>query len=213
MEMLDAIRQRRAIREYKADPIPATSLRTLIEAASWAPSAMNSQTWHFVVITDRQKLDEISRSSKRWLMENEPELTANPDMRANLDDPGYDILHHAPAMIAIATPSRAKWSMEACALAAENLMLAATATGLGTCWIGLAEGWLNSAAGHKALGLAENERVGAPIVAGYPKTAPPAAARHQPRITWIEPDAGMTEDGERLEPIVTSGVYGTLIHP
>jgi len=213
MEMFDVIRQRRAVRAYKADPVSVASLRTLIEAASWAPSAMNSQAWHFVVITDRNVLDEISQSAKRWLLEKDPELAANPNMRTNFNDPTYDILHHAPVMIAIATPSPAKWGVEACALAAENLMLAATAAGLGSCWIGLAEGWLNSPAGRKTLGLAENERVIAPIVVGYPKALPHATSRHQPRITWIEPDSKMTEDGERLEPISPSGLYGTLIHP
>jgi nitroreductase len=213
MDMFDTIRQRRAIRAYKADPVPAASLRTLIEAASWAPSAMNNQAWHFVVITDRNLLDEVSRSAKQWLLDNEPELATRHDMRANLADPTYDIFHHAPVMIAIATPSPAKWSAEGCALAAENLMLAATATGLGSCWIGLADGWLNSPAGCKALGLAEGERVIAPIIVGYPETFPAPTARHQPRITWIEPDAKMTEDGERLDLIGPSGLYGTLIHP
>ena len=95
-------------------------------------------------------------------------------------------------------------------MAAENLMLAAFDIGLGSCWIGFAQTWLNSEEGLKVLGLPRTQRVVAPIIIGYPKTDPPPVARKSPVIGWI---GDSVVAGEPVETAPVVGVYGTLIHP
>ena len=75
--------------------------------------------------------------------------------------------------------------MENCALAAQNLMLAAYAHGLGSCWIGFAQPWLATPEGRVALELQPGRIPRAPIIVGYPQSLPPAVPRRDPEIHWI----------------------------
>jgi nitroreductase len=77
------------------------------------------------------------------------------------------------------------WAVIDCSLAAENLMLAARAVGLGTCWIGFAQGWLTTPEGKASIGLPAACVPVAPIILGYPKEFPPAVTRNQSEIHWI----------------------------
>jgi len=61
MDILETIRQRRAVRDYKPDPVQRSTLRELVEAANWAPSIENGRPWRFVVVTNRTLLDRILR--------------------------------------------------------------------------------------------------------------------------------------------------------
>jgi nitroreductase len=77
------------------------------------------------------------------------------------------------------------WIVEDCALAAENLMLTAHAAGLGSCWIGFAQGFLNTPAGKSMAGLPEPWVPVAPIIVGHPKAAPPPVPRNAPEVRWV----------------------------
>jgi nitroreductase len=85
----------------------------------------------------------------------------------------------------ISTPTTARWSVEDCSLAAQNLMLAAADRGLGSCWIGFAQGWLNTNEGRECLGLPASSCVVAPIIVGYPRSEAPTVSRKVPIVTWI----------------------------
>jgi nitroreductase len=189
MEVLTAIRQRRAVRHYKPDAVPAGLLRRIIVAASWAPSAMNEQLWRFTVVTGRPLLDEISAQSKVWMLGGLAALPRPDHFHDLLSDPTFDIFYRAPALVVISAPAARPWAIEDCALAAQNLMLAATALELGSCWIGFAQGWLNTQEGRQALKLPAQEQAVAPIVIGYPKTVLPPAPRKPLIIAWIGENA------------------------
>jgi nitroreductase len=74
-----------------------------------------------------------------------------------------------------------------CALAAENLMLAAHAAGLGTSWRGFAQSWLTTSQGKKALDLPATYLPAAPIIAGHPQVLPPPVPPKAPEVRWIGP--------------------------
>jgi nitroreductase len=102
-----------------------------------------------------------------------------------LNDPNFDIFYHAPALILIPTVAHIPWAVEDCALAAENLMLAARGAGLGTCWIGFAQGFLATSEAKTLLKLPAAYRPVAPIIVGHPKSPPPPVPRKEPEIRWI----------------------------
>ncbi len=102
-----------------------------------------------------------------------------------LHDPGFDLLYHAPVLVLISSTAAQDWAIINCALAAENLMLAACAEGLGTCWIGLAQPWLETAQARRALGLPDVYRPVAPIVIGHAKEEPQWVGRKPAEIHWI----------------------------
>lgn len=64
-------------------------------------------------------------------------------------------------------------------------MLAAYAAGLGTCWIGFAQGFLNTPEGKQMLGLPDSWVPIAPIIVGHPEQLPPVVPRKAPEIVWI----------------------------
>lgn len=210
MDLIQAIRARRAVRNYLPQAVSAGMIYQLTEAASWAPSAMNAQDCHFSIVTDRDVLDEIAGQAKAWMLANADELPRAGHFRDLLRDPQFHLLYHAPALIVISAPG-SRWSRENCALAAQNLMLLATAMGLGSCWVGLAQGWLNSPPGRHRLSLPETLDVVAPIILGHPSGVTPPVARKRPQTHWIGYHPERADQGPQT--VQDSGVLGTLIHP
>jgi nitroreductase len=114
-----------------------------------------------------------------------PEGPQAEHLRSMLKVPGFQIFHHAPVLIVISGIAQGPWIVEDCALAAENLMLAAYASGLGTCWIGFSQSFLNTSDGKSALGIPATWVPVAPIIVGYPKTVPAPVPRKEPQIRWV----------------------------
>jgi len=114
MEVFDAIRTRRSIRKYRPEPIPDEKLRNILEAARLAPSAGNRQPWRFVVI---QNIDRKKALAK--VANNQTFLDASAIIVAT-GDPEVS----------------ARWYEKDPMIALEHVVLAATALGYGTCWIG-----------------------------------------------------------------------------
>ena len=199
MNVLQAIRERRAVRDYRAEPVSAGMIYHLITSASWAPSAMNEQPCHFTVVTDSALLDEISIRAKAWLLKSVSAMPRPAHFRDLLRDENFHLLYHAPVLIIISAPERIPWAVEDCAVAAQNLMLAATDLGLGSCWIGFTQGWLNSPEARDLLDLSGQNLCVAPIVVGHPKSLLPAIPRKSPAITWVgstqhlQPPAGESQ--------------------
>jgi len=189
MDLMDAIYSRRAVRDFTPEPVDEKTLRQLIDAAIQAPSAVNEQPWSFSVVLDRALLARISAESKAHMLKTSAVglLSHSPRFKQILNDPNFDIFYHAPALIVISAVAGGPWVLEDCALAAENLMLAARGLELGTCWIGFSQSWLGTADGKAALSLPPAYLPVAPIIVGHPKSAQPAVARKEPQINWIRP--------------------------
>lgn len=186
MNLMQAIQGRRAVRDYRSDPVPHAAIRQLMNAASWAPSSLDSQPWHFTVICDPALLRRISGAAKAWLLQNAQDMPREAHFRDLLTDPHFNLFYNAPALIVISTLAAGQWSREDCTAAAQNLMLAAVPLELGTCWIGLAQPWLNSAEGKARLNIPSQAQVIAPIALGYPKAMPPAASRKPLAVNWLQ---------------------------
>jgi nitroreductase len=185
MELLQAINERRSVREFTDQPVSDTVLRELIDAAIQAPSAINQQPWCFVVVRKQALLAHISDHAKTQLLRASLGAPAHP-FRDMLNDPKFHIFYHAPVLIVIAATEASDWAVEDCALAAENLMLAAYAAGLGTCWIGFAQHWLGTKDGKAALGLPQSYVPVAPIVIGHPRRQAAPIPRKAPNIRWLD---------------------------
>lgn len=187
MEVLEAMRNRRAVRDYLPRAVAAPVLNQMISAACWAPSSMNDQPWQFTIVTDSAVLGEISSRAKSWLLDNVSLMPRPAHFGDILGDPEFQMFYNAPALVVISSPSDNLWRTEDSALAAQNMMLAAHALGLGTCWIGFAEAWLNTEEGLHKLDLSDAHQVVAPIIVGYPRAVLPPVPRKAATVTWIGP--------------------------
>lgn len=195
MDILEAIYHRRAIRSFTGEAIDKDLIESLVDAAVHAPNAMDKQRWAFVIVRDRALMRRISGEAKALTLRT---IGSNPDLkpfRDMLSSPHLNIFYDAPVLIIICATEDDRFVEQDCCLAAENLMLAACAKGLGTCWIGFAEAWLNQPEAKKELGLPATFRPIAPIVLGYPQGQPEAPERRRPVTIWIDPSASTVTDG------------------
>jgi nitroreductase len=185
MDINEAISGRRSTRDYTAQAVDDETIRRLIDAAVLAPNASNGQPWTFTVVRDQGLLDRISDDAKSHMLAILPGGPQSDRYRTMLGDANFQIFYHAPVMILISGIVQRPWVVEDCALAAENLMLAAYGVGLGTCWIGFAQGFLNTSEGKNALGLPATWMPVAPIIVGHPKTETAPVPRKEPEIRWV----------------------------
>jgi nitroreductase len=185
MELMDAIKHRRSVRAFTDAPVAKETLLGLVDAAILAPSANNAEHWHFTIIQNKALLDRISDAAKAHMQKVTDPASAGSRIRAHLTAGSeFHVFYHAPAVILISTLS-GDFAVEDAALAAENLMLAAHGQGLGTCWIGFAQKWLETAEGKQTVELDPHYIPVAPIIVGHPKGATPDVPRATPQIRWI----------------------------
>ena len=109
MDALEAIRKRRSVREYTGEPIPREDLETIVDAGRLAASGDNNQPWDFVVVTDRDTIEQLKVASL-WM-------------------------EQAGAIIAVVMDPSSHWWREDGSAAVENMLIAATALGYGSCWL------------------------------------------------------------------------------
>jgi nitroreductase len=186
---LTAIHHRRSVRRYRPEPLDAPTIDRLIDAAIWAPSALNAQPWAFGILQDRAALASYAERAKAVYFV-EPavgELASAPasalrQLREVLSRPGYDVFHGAGTLVVIY--ATAPEAVPDCFLAGQNLMLGALALGLGTCPIGLARPLLNQADVKDELGVPPEMVAALPIVLGVPDEQPVTHPRRPPRILY-----------------------------
>jgi nitroreductase len=183
-----AIYERRAIRVYSGESVSRSQVDALVDAAIHAPSAVNAQPWAFVVVQDDGLLHRYAEEAKALLLAEPapPEVTNSglPELdrlRQMVSEPGYALFHGAGTLIVIYATSGA--GVPDCFLAAQNLMLAAWALGLGTCPIGLATPLFNREAIKKELGIPSEWTAALPIVVGHPAGKFPPTSRRPAVLT------------------------------
>jgi len=152
MDTIECMRSRRSVREFRPDDVPEAVITEILEAAINAPSAGNVQDWEFVVVRDMVKRRQLAAAA--W---------------------GQDFIAAAPVIIVVCSDLRAisgaygergssLYSIQNAAAATENILLAACAKGLGTCWIGA----FDEEMVRNVLGMPLKVRPLAIVPVGYP---------------------------------------------
>ena len=170
MTIFETILARRSVRRYKARKVDRTTVSILLEAAVHAPTAIHQEPWAFVVIQDRQLLKSLSDQAKPLFIAEAQEkgLEHAGHSFDIFKYPDYNIFYDATTLILICGRTSAPSYSADCWLAAENLMLAACAMGLGSCVVGSALPALNTPKTKVLLNIPDNFIAVAPIIVGYP---------------------------------------------
>ena len=172
MNVYEAILARRSVRSYLPKNVSYDTIRNLIEAAIWAPTAMHEESWVFVIIQDKALLKSLSDRAKPLFVEQiKQREKSNAHYFDFANHSEFNIFYDAGTLIIICANTQqgnVPLVSADCWLAAENLMLAACAANLGSCVIGAALPAL-AMVEHKAeLGIPANYEAIAPIILGYP---------------------------------------------
>jgi nitroreductase len=184
MNVYEAILARRSVRRYISQPVEPDIVRLLIEAAIHAPSAFHGEPWAFFVIDDDAALTQLSDQAKPLFLNEARRLGQKRSSRCleAFEDPEFNIFYNAGTLIVICGDTSSPYSAADSWLAAENLMLAACAMGLGSCVVGCAVPALNEPATKQRLGVPEKYAAVAPIIVGYPAEETPPTPRREPLI-------------------------------
>jgi nitroreductase len=150
MDAIEAIKTRRSVRRYTSQPIPDEVLEDIIDCARLAPSARNQQPWAFVVITDPEVRGRIAQEAQKGRF-----------------------IAGAPACVAVFCRIEASAPLQDACAAVENILLAAHAYGIGSCWVN------SYHKGHSAtvaalLGCPRDMELAALVALGYPEEIPSA---------------------------------------
>ncbi len=201
--LIEAIKNRRSTRAYEPKPVSKDIINTIIEAGNCAPftSITRAQPWRFVVVQDpefKQKLFQTAfpfwKNATDGIKEKHPEIYRMATCLYNaMEEPKDVIYYNAPVIIFVIGP--AAGGAISCALACENMMIAATSFGLGSCYTGFGSMIKDNPEVVKALELNENEQIYGPILIGYPKKNPTSAisdalvkisaTKKEPITKWI----------------------------
>lgn len=140
MEVFEAVRTVLAVREYRSDPIPDDVIRKVVEAGHLSASASNRQPWHFVVVDDRETIEQLGALARY----------------------GPYIAQAAAAIVIAIEPT--KWAESDASRAIQSMILTAWSEGVGSNWVGFYD--LESVG--TLLGVPDSKRVLAIMPLGYP---------------------------------------------
>lgn len=182
LDVIDAINQRCSVRAYRQKPVEREIIMKLLAAAVRAPTAMHQEPWGFVVIEDRLLLKQISDRAKPLFVAEMHHAHFDSDSINFFEQPDFNIFYNAGLLILICGKASNPMTNADCWLAAENLMLASCAFGLGSCVIGSATEALNQAEIKAELGIPEYFDVIAPIIIGEPAAKTEVSKRKDPVI-------------------------------
>ena len=193
MEALEAILTRRSTRRYKKEIPDKELINKVIEAGRYAPSGSNSQTTHFIVFTDEAVLAEMAElvSAEFAKMEIKDDTYISLKNSINAARKGGYVFHYgAPVYIVTANKKGYGNAMADSACALENMMIAANALDLGSCWINQLH-WLDENEEIRKFmyryGLNEDETITGGLIIGYPESGEPVREpleRKGNPVTW-----------------------------
>lgn len=161
MDVMEAIRKRRSVRRYREDPVTDEDVREVLTAGVWAPSAGNAQPWRFLVVRERGLREGLVAAAhgQRFLAEVPVVIVVCADL--------------ARARRAYGERGATLYCLQDTAAAIQNMLLAATARGLGTCWVGA----FDEGKATEVLALPAGLRPVALIALGRPRETPEPLGR------------------------------------
>jgi len=214
----DVIYARRSVRYYKKKQLPEYLFRRILEAGRFAPSAGNGQPWKFVVVQNRQMLDEMTEDILAMLKrikkiadyiepgQGKKAWVAKALQRANnnmfhpipfgamkyIAEGKLGVWHDAPTVIMLLADERCPGHPAIdIGIAGTNMVLTAHSFGLGACWVSFATPLNMMPKWKKKLGIKYPYKLHTSIALGYPQGAPDGYVQRETQaIDWFDEDGG-----------------------
>lgn len=179
--VIEAIEARRSVRAYKDTPVEHEKLELLAKCGVLAPSAMNKQEWEVRIVENKEWIDGVTAAYLK--------AVEGTDKAKYMLTPTFkNIFRNGSAVIFVGAPD-GLFSGENVGCMAENIMLAATELGLGTCFLGSVQMMFAEPAMAEylqSLGFSEGYKLRYALAVGYPDEAPEAKPRDMSKIKFVE---------------------------
>ncbi len=130
-EVMNAILARRSVRAFTDKQITKEDLDAILKCASYAPSAMNNQNWHFTAIREAAFIEKVNG----WIV-SEIKESGNPSLEGILERSNGKVFRNARCVVVVATEKGDRFGIINASAATQNMLLAAHSLGIGSCWIG-----------------------------------------------------------------------------
>jgi len=189
-EVLACIAGRRSTRKFTDKQISPEQLDAVLNAAIWAPSGGNNQTWLFTAIQKKDvllHLNELTREGFRhWIPDDD--YPGKHRMKDAVEHEGYNFYHQAPTLIVASNRPNYENAMADCALALENIFIAAHSMALGSCYINQLH-WLRDDTKVREylfeLGIPKEHTICSAAAIGFIAAESPAPARKEGTVNII----------------------------
>lgn len=183
-ETLKTILNRRSIRKFKSEQIKDEELQLILEAAKFAPSAMNQQSYHFTVVQNKEILQKIENVTKSAFLNS-----GNPSFEARAKGENFTPFYNSPTFIIVTGDAKAIAPQNDGSLAIGNILIAAESLGIGTCWIHALSFVFSTEEGKvlkKELGIPEHYIAIGSVALGYKDMEASAPPRKEGTINIIK---------------------------
>lgn len=189
-EILNVIKKRRSIREYKKNKVERNKMEKILEAGIYAPSGMNNQSWKFIVLTEDAVLEKVRvtvRDYFRNLDTNQVVTAAIERGKTMAVDDEYSFFYHAPDLVIVTNENDYMNQVPDSIGAIQNMLIEATGLGIASCWINQLT-WLCKEKPIyymlRDMGMPSNHSVCGAIALGYTDVEASAAPRKENCIIW-----------------------------
>ncbi len=171
--VLENILKRRSVRQFKPDQIKKEELDLILLAAQYAPSGSNNQSWLFTVIQNKELLLEINKSVSDSIkvMEFSDNYPAKINSKKKAEEGTFMMYYNAPTLIIVSNLKDYYNNKADCACAIENMFLAATSLGIGSCWINQINWVYDDESTRRMLqrlNIPDSHMIGGCVALGYP---------------------------------------------
>lgn len=182
--MLEIIKRRRSVRNYRTEQIKEEELEAILEAAIYSPSGHNCQPWYFTVIQNKVLIDHISDMTKQIMTKSNLDKVQKLGNAEN-----YHVFHNAPTIVIVSGNMEVKSAIELpglnvppytplaeCSAAIQNMLLAAESLDIGSCWVGFVNYFFTRTEEVAKLEIPANFKPLFAVCLGYKNIAAPALA-------------------------------------
>ncbi len=198
-EVLRTIRTRRSIREFKDRPLETETIETIVDAGRMAPTARNRQGCHFIVVTDREVIAEMSRlcvklatfvMKNHWWTRLFAPIARDAEFRrtvltrrGGLEDPVY---YKAPCVVLTLGEKGNEYAHDDCVLACQNMQLAAWSLGVGSIMLGYGAVFARTRRGRQLVGMPKGYTLDGVVALGHPAhEIDKVAKRKENLLGWV----------------------------
>lgn len=187
--VLETIYSRRSVRKFNGDSVSDEVVGEILRAGTYAPSGCNRQPWRFIVVRNRDKIRKFGmRARQLFVKYNRPSPAPDCGVWADLADPEMEVFYGAPLLVLIFSSWDGVTPVRDCSLAAENMMLAASSLGVGSCYVGLGQALSVDRDFLVEIGAPADHKLVAPLIFGYPaeKNLPTPVRNNDVILKWID---------------------------